>query len=145
MTENELGKIIVDSAIAVHRELGPGLLETVYEVILAHELSLRGLSVERQMPISVCYKRSDFRCGIPGRLSHRAESDSRVKVRRTGQPSSQKTSSNLSALNRMQAWFRIKFWRGSHEAWNHARSEWSGGRLINTVSNWSQINSDHEE
>jgi GxxExxY protein len=56
MTENEVGKIIVDSAIAVHRELGPGLLETVYEVILAHELSLRGLSVERQMPISVCYK-----------------------------------------------------------------------------------------
>ena len=40
----------------MHRELGPGLLETVYEVILAHELSLRGLSVERQMPISVCYK-----------------------------------------------------------------------------------------
>jgi GxxExxY protein len=56
MTENEVGKIIVDSAIAVHRELGPGLLETVYEVILAHELSQRGLSVERQMPISIFYK-----------------------------------------------------------------------------------------
>ena len=56
MTENEVGKIIVDSAIAVHRELGPGLLETVYEVILAHELRQRGLSVEHQMPISVHYK-----------------------------------------------------------------------------------------
>ena len=42
MTENEIGKIIVDSAIAVHRALGPGLLETVYEVVLAHELGQRG-------------------------------------------------------------------------------------------------------
>jgi len=56
MTENEVGRIIVDSAIAVHRELGPGLLETVYEVILAHELRQRGLVVECQMPISVYYK-----------------------------------------------------------------------------------------
>jgi len=56
MTENEVGTIIVDSAIAVHRELGPGLLETVYEVVLAYELRQRGLSVEHQMPISVHYK-----------------------------------------------------------------------------------------
>ena len=53
MTENEIGKIVVDSAITVHRELGPGLLETVYEVILAHELQQRGLRVERQVPISI--------------------------------------------------------------------------------------------
>ena len=38
MTENEIGKSVVDSAIAVHRELGPGLLGTVYEVVLANEL-----------------------------------------------------------------------------------------------------------
>jgi GxxExxY protein len=56
MTENEVGKIIVDAAIAVHRELGPGLLETVYEVNLAYELRQRGLSVEHQMPMSVHYK-----------------------------------------------------------------------------------------
>jgi GxxExxY protein len=53
MTENEIGKIVVDSAITVHRELGPGLLETVYEVILTHELGKRGLRVERQVPISI--------------------------------------------------------------------------------------------
>ena len=45
MTENEIGKIVVDTALAVHRDLGPGLLESVYEVILARELQLRGLSV----------------------------------------------------------------------------------------------------
>ena len=53
MTENEIGKLIVDSAITVHRELGPGLLESVYEVILVHELQHRGLGVERQVRISI--------------------------------------------------------------------------------------------
>jgi GxxExxY protein len=53
VTENEIGKLVVDSAVTVHRELGPGLLETVYEVILAHELRQRGLQVERQVPISI--------------------------------------------------------------------------------------------
>jgi GxxExxY protein len=43
MREKEIGKIIVDSAIAVHRELGSGLLETVYEVVLTYELEHRGL------------------------------------------------------------------------------------------------------
>jgi GxxExxY protein len=56
MTENEIGKIIVDSAVAVHRELGPGLLETVYEVVLKYELEQRGLRVTRQVPIPIRYK-----------------------------------------------------------------------------------------
>lgn len=43
-----IGKEIVDSAIKVHRELGPGLLESAYEACLQHELNKRGLSVERQ-------------------------------------------------------------------------------------------------
>ena len=53
MTENEIGKLVVDSAVTIHRELGPGLLETVYEMILTHELRQRGLRVERQVPISI--------------------------------------------------------------------------------------------
>jgi len=60
MTENEIGKIIVDSAIAVHRELGPGLLESVYEVVLAYELRQRGLSVKRQVPMPIRYKDMTF-------------------------------------------------------------------------------------
>jgi len=56
MTENEIGTVVVESAIAVHRELGPGLLETVYEVILARELQDRGLKVQRQVPIAIEYK-----------------------------------------------------------------------------------------
>ena len=46
MVENEIGTIVAESAMAVHRELGSGLLETVYEAVLAHELRDRGLTVE---------------------------------------------------------------------------------------------------
>jgi GxxExxY protein len=60
MTENEIGRLVVDSALAIHRELGPGLLESVYEVILAHELRQRGLHVERQVPISIDFRGMKF-------------------------------------------------------------------------------------
>ena len=56
MTENEIAKIVVDAAIKVHRVLGPGLLESVYEIVLAHELAKRGLKVERQVSIPIEYK-----------------------------------------------------------------------------------------
>jgi len=63
-TENNVGKQIVDSAIQVHRELGPGLLETVYEVTLALELRRRGLRVERQVPVAIEYQGLKFEEGF---------------------------------------------------------------------------------
>ncbi len=57
MRENEISKLIVDAAIEVHRELGgPGLLEDVYEESLCEELRLRGILVERQLPVPISYK-----------------------------------------------------------------------------------------
>jgi GxxExxY protein len=56
MTENEIGTMVVGAAIAVHRSLGPGLLEVVYEVVLERELVDRGLTVERQVPVAIEYK-----------------------------------------------------------------------------------------
>ncbi len=56
MTENEIGTQIIDSATKIHRDLGPGLLEKVYEVILTHELDQRNISVERQVPIAIEYQ-----------------------------------------------------------------------------------------
>ena len=56
MTENQIGTIVVDAALTVHRHLGPGLLETVYEAALAHELTDRGLQIERQVSIPVEYR-----------------------------------------------------------------------------------------
>ncbi len=64
MNENEIGTIIVDSALAVHKELGPGLLETVYEVVLAHVLEQRGLLVHRQVPIPIVYNGIKFNEGF---------------------------------------------------------------------------------
>ena len=55
MTENEISKIIVDVSYKIHTRLGPGLLESVYEAILYHELIKKGLKVERQKPIPVIW------------------------------------------------------------------------------------------
>ena len=54
-TENQLSKIILDAAFRVHTKTGPGLLETVYEVLLAYELRKQGLQVQRQVPIRIHY------------------------------------------------------------------------------------------
>ena len=55
MTENEIAKIIVDTAFQIHKRLGPGLLESVYEIVLAYELKKRGLKVKRQVPVAIVY------------------------------------------------------------------------------------------
>ena len=56
LTENEIAKEVVDAAFKVHTTLGPGLLESVYEAILARELTSRGLAVSRQHPIPIHYE-----------------------------------------------------------------------------------------
>jgi GxxExxY protein len=56
MTENELAAIVVDTAFHIHCDLGPGLLEGAYEAVLAHELSVRGLKVERQKILPLVWK-----------------------------------------------------------------------------------------
>lgn len=56
LSEEQIGKIILDSAFKVHTTLGSGLLESVYEAALAIELTNRGLKVERQKPIPVKYE-----------------------------------------------------------------------------------------
>jgi GxxExxY protein len=56
MTENEIGKIVVDCAFKVHQELGPGLLESTYEACLLYELKKAGLKVVSQKALPVIYK-----------------------------------------------------------------------------------------
>lgn len=55
MTHNQVSAVIVDTAIEIHRRLGPGLLESVYQAVLGHELGRRGLRVEREVPIPVVW------------------------------------------------------------------------------------------
>ena len=63
MDINRLSSKIIGAAIEVHKALGPGLLESTYEECLCHELSLRGLSLERQKPLAVRYKGVKLDCG----------------------------------------------------------------------------------
>lgn len=56
MTENEISKQVVDAAFKIHKTLGPGLLESVYEAVLAYELKQRGLLVIRQQAVPVIYE-----------------------------------------------------------------------------------------
>ncbi len=53
MHENEIGTIIVRTAVELHKDLGPGLLESVYEILMAHRLRQKGLRVERQVSIPI--------------------------------------------------------------------------------------------
>src|SRR5437867_5717110 len=60
MTENEIAKQILDAAFLVHTKLGPGLLESVYEVVMAYELKKRRLTAERQKPMPITYDNVRF-------------------------------------------------------------------------------------
>ncbi|HAB52150.1 MAG: GxxExxY protein [Ignavibacteria bacterium RIFOXYB2_FULL_35_12] len=62
--EERIGKIIVNAAFKVHKELGPGLLEKIYEIALAHELQKAGLAVKRQIDIPIVYDGIKFEEGL---------------------------------------------------------------------------------
>ena len=64
MNENELSEIIIECAINVHRTIGPGLLESVYEKILAYELKKRSLKVECQVSVPITYENMIFNEGF---------------------------------------------------------------------------------
>ncbi|MBD2384267.1 GxxExxY protein [Cylindrospermum sp. FACHB-282] len=64
MDENEIAKEIVDAAYKVHKTLGPGLLESVYQKVLEYELHKRGLRVEAEQPIPVVYERVHLEVGF---------------------------------------------------------------------------------
>lgn len=64
LLEEEIGKAIVNAAFKVHKELGPGLLEKVYEACVAHELRKTGYDVKRQINIPIIYDGIQFDEGL---------------------------------------------------------------------------------
>jgi GxxExxY protein len=64
MTYNELSGLILEVSIDIHRRLGPGLLESVYQTILAHELTRRGCIVEKEEPIPLVWDNLHFELGF---------------------------------------------------------------------------------
>lgn len=63
MHENEIGTVLLNAALDVHKQLGPGLLESTYESCLYYELLTRGLRVESQVTLPVVYKEIRMECG----------------------------------------------------------------------------------
>ncbi len=63
-TENEIAKDVLNAAFKVHTNLGPGLLESVYEAVLAYELTKRGVVAQRQVPIPIRYEELSFEEGF---------------------------------------------------------------------------------
>jgi len=60
MNENEIGSVVVDTAVYLHKKLGPGLLESVYETVLMRLLAKKGLSVQRQVSIPIDFEGEHF-------------------------------------------------------------------------------------
>ena len=63
MTENEISALVIGAAIDVHKQLGPGLLESSYEICLAYELKQKGLEVNTQVPLPIIYKKVNLETG----------------------------------------------------------------------------------
>jgi GxxExxY protein len=64
MTENELSNIVIGEAIKVHQQLGPGLLESVYEECLTYKLIKTGLMIQKQKPIPLVFEEIKLECGF---------------------------------------------------------------------------------
>jgi GxxExxY protein len=60
MEENAIGAIVIDAAVEIHRDIGPGSLEAVYKMILLDELRQRGLRTDRQASIAIAYRGHTF-------------------------------------------------------------------------------------
>jgi len=64
MTENEISKVVLDIAFALHRQYGPGLYERVYEELFAHELAKKGIPFVRQQPIALIHETMRLEAGF---------------------------------------------------------------------------------
>ena len=62
-TENELSKVAIDAAMLVHKNLGPGLLESAYKECLFYELNKRNLKIEKEKPLPLIYNEIKLECG----------------------------------------------------------------------------------
>ncbi len=79
MTENEISFVVIGNAIKIHKQLGPGLLESVYENALAYELKTSGLFVEQQLALPMIYNDIKMECGY--RIDLRIEKKLIIEVK----------------------------------------------------------------
>src|SRR5512135_994179 len=123
MDIEEIGKIIVDSAIKVHRSLGPGLLESAYQICLAHELTKRGLRVACEVTLPVIYDGETIETGY--RIDMLVENCVIIE---------NKTADQLSPIHEAQllTYLRLKrLWLGYLLNWNVVRMKDGIRRMVN--------------
>lgn len=109
MHENEISGIIVDAAFKIHTTLGPGLLESVYEVVLAHELERRGLHVLVQQPIPVIYEAVRLELGFRADIVVENKVVIEVKSVDGNRACASKTASHLSTINEFETGLAYQF------------------------------------
>ena len=116
MTENAIAKEIVDAAFRIHSTLGPGLLESVYDTVLAYELDRRGLRTIRQQPIPVVYENVGIDTGFRADLI--VEDKVIVEVRGSPRAGSPEAASDLSPARRQATGPAHQLPGGAHQRWN---------------------------
>jgi len=118
LNENEIAQAVVDAAYQVHRQLGPGLLESVYEIALALELRERGFRVERQIAVPVKYGSLLFEEGF--RIDLLVNDLVIVEV---------KSIESVIAVHNKRLGLLINFGTGAHQEWNQPGRQWSSGMI----------------
>ena len=137
MTGNAIAKEIVDAAFRIHTTLGPGLLESVYDAVLAYELSRRGLRAVRQQPIPVVYEGVRIDTGFRAGLVVEDKVIVEVKSVETLAPVHKKqllTSLNLSPTRRQASWLAHQLPRGADQRRHHARGQRTRRRCSRQVA-----------
>jgi GxxExxY protein len=134
MTENATAKEIVDAAFRIHTTLGPGLLESVYDAVLAYELGRRGLRVVRQQPIPIVYEDIRIDTGFRADLIVEDKVIIEVKSVENLAPVHKKQLLTYLPARRQAPWLAHQLSRATHQRWHHARRQWTRRRSSRKVA-----------
>ncbi|MFO1497875.1 MAG: GxxExxY protein [Verrucomicrobiota bacterium] len=119
MNENGIGTIVVDCAVELHRDLGPGLLETVYEVTLARALERRRLRVQHQVAVAIEYRGEVFHEGFRADLIVENLVIVELKSVERVSPAHKKQVLTYLRLIRSQAGLSAELWGSVNARWDH--------------------------
>jgi len=120
MSENDSARKVMDAAFHIHRELGPGLLEVVYEVVLAKKLADMGYAVERQVPVSIRFEGIAFDEGFRADLVVENKVIIELKSVERLRACPRKAAFDLSASDGLPPWTIDQLWGESAQEWFQA-------------------------
>jgi GxxExxY protein len=118
MTENDIAAVVVDAALKIHKTLGPGLLESVYQAVLNFELRKRGLTVAQQLPLPVYYEGVKLNLGFRVDLLVADKIVVEIKSVEALAPVHRKQLETYLRLMNVRLGLLINFQRGVNEVWN---------------------------